>query len=105
MFQFTVNKLTSVLLRNPTDLTNGAILIFYTLANFILLGACEYPPSHLRHSLNTRCFLRHFFTQIPYAFKISSISANFCILHFTFFFVMLLLQMLEHPVHSLNFQD
>jgi len=56
MFQFTVTKVTSVLesenlvtviQRNSTDLKIGAILIYYTLANFIALGICEYPSSHL----------------------------------------------------------
>ena len=92
MFQFTVTRVTSVLeseglvtimQRNPTDHKIGAILIYYTLPNFIALGNCEYPASHLCHSLNTRCFLRHFFNKIPYVFMISSISVNFSILHFT----------------------
>jgi len=90
MFQFTVTKVKSVLeseglvtviQMNPNCLKIGAI--YYTLANFIALGIYEHPSSHLCHSLNTRCFLRHFFTIIPYVFMISSISVNFSILHFT----------------------
>jgi hypothetical protein len=92
MFQFTVTKVTSVLeseslvtaiQRNTTYLKIGAILIYYALANFISLGTCEYLSSYLCHSLSTKCFLWHFVTQIPYVFMISSISANFSILHFT----------------------
>jgi hypothetical protein len=113
MFQFTVTKVTSVLeseslviaiKRNPTELKIGAILIYYTLANFISLGACEYLSSHLCHSLSTRCFLRHFFTQIPYVFMISSISANFSILHFTCHLLCFFFKCLNIQCIPLNFR-